>query len=255
MIFWFSGTGNSQWLAQCLQEATKEQAYQITHDLICGETTFTLKNNERIGFVFPIHGWNIPDVVRRFIKDLTLANYRENYMYFACTCGDDMGTTEKQATCLFASKGWKLHSAFAVRMPNTYVCLPGFNVDPDSIEQAKINAALQTARTICEMVLDRRSGKHMTIPGKMPWTKTHVIGGFFRKYLMDRRHFHMTDKCNGCGKCQEVCSLKNINMEEGHPTWGRECALCLACYHHCPTHAIEYGKMTRNKGQYKNTLL
>jgi hypothetical protein len=29
----------------------------------------------------------------------------------------------------------------------------------------------------------------------------------------------------------------------------------LACYHVCPVHAVEYGKMTGKKGQYKGRLL
>ena len=36
------------------------------------------------------------------------------------------------------------------------------------------------------------------------------------------------------------------------PEWqhnGR-CTCCLSCYHHCPRHAINYGSITRRRGQY-----
>ena len=73
-----------------------------------GDTVYALAEHERIGFVFPIYGWNMPRVVRQFISRLQLSNYKNNYTYFACTCGDDMGTTEAQVARLLASKGWKL---------------------------------------------------------------------------------------------------------------------------------------------------
>ena len=39
-------------------------------------------------------------------------------------------------------------------------------------------------------------------------------------------------------------------LAEGRPVWGADCAMCLACYHHCPEHAVGYGNATKGKGQY-----
>jgi ferredoxin len=58
------------------------------------------------------------------------------------------------------------------------------------------------------------------------------------------------DVCTQCGKCQRVCPVANIKGTP--PEWlhnGR-CTCCLACYHHCPVHAINYGNITRKRGQY-----
>ena len=246
MIFWFSGTGNSQWLAQCLQEATKEQAYQITHDLICGETTFTLKNNERIGFVFPIHGWNIPDVVRRFIKDLTLANYRENYMYFACTCGDDMGYADE---VIEKALGRKFDAAFSVLMPDVYVCLPGFDVDSKEECKEKFAKEKEMVPEIAACVRERKQIRRLK-RGSFPWTKTYIIRPLFNRYLVTDKYFRVdASRCISCGRCSKMCPVGNIIVDE-IPQWHSHCTGCLACYHACPHHAINFGKMTQKKGQY-----
>ena len=55
--------------------------------------------------------------------------------------------------------------------------------------------------------------------------------------------------CVDCGLCAKKCPVHNINVDS-KPQWGNRCTMCLACYHACPYHAIEYGKRTRNKGQY-----
>jgi len=35
------------------------------------------------------------------------------------------------------------------------------------------------------------------------------------------------------------------------PKWGPACMMCLRCYHHCPAHAVKYGRHTDGKGQYR----
>ena len=68
--------------------------------------------------------------------------------------------------------------------------------------------------------------------------------------MTSAKGFHATDACISCGKCVSACPLQNIRLEKGRPLWGKDCAMCLSCYHHCPKHAIEYGSMTKRKGQF-----
>ena len=35
---------------------------------------------------------------------------------------------------------------------------------------------------------------------------------------------------------------------------GMDCTSCLACYHVCPKHAVQYGRRTKRKGQYLNPM-
>ena len=58
----------------------------------------------------------------------------------------------------------------------------------------------------------------------------------------------------GCGTCMRTCPMYNISMKDGKPLWGNNCAMCLACYHRCPAHAVMYGHTTRHKGQYRGPL-
>ncbi|MBR6629625.1 MAG: 4Fe-4S binding protein, partial [Bacteroidaceae bacterium] len=50
------------------------------------------------------------------------------------------------------------------------------------------------------------------------------------------------------GLCAKLCPVDDI--EGLPPRWKHDgsCTNCLACYHHCPQHAIHWGKMKR--GQY-----
>ena len=76
MIFYFSGTGNTRWAAIKLASATKERLVCISdyvREVKQGkreDEPFILKEDERLGFVFPVHGWRVPKLVRAFIQDM-----------------------------------------------------------------------------------------------------------------------------------------------------------------------------------------
>lgn len=89
---------------------------------------------------------------------------------------------------------------------------------------------------------------------RFPFTKSYLLRPLFNAFLMSPKPFHATEACIGCKKCEKVCPVGNITVTD-RPVWGGNCTQCLACYHVCPVHAVEYGKMTGKKGQYKGRLL
>ena len=57
-------------------------------------------------------------------------------------------------------------------------------------------------------------------------------------------------RCIGCGKCEKLCPLNNITLQNARPVWGTNCTQCMACICYCPTRAIEYGKKSAGKPRY-----
>ena len=72
MVFYFSGTGNSKHVAQRLAQATGESCISITDCMSKDECSFSLSEDERVGFVTPVYFWGLPDIVVRFVNKLTL---------------------------------------------------------------------------------------------------------------------------------------------------------------------------------------
>lgn len=46
------------------------------------------------------------------------------------------------------------------------------------------------------------------------------------------------DKCTGCGRCAQVCPMKNMAVENKKAVSGARCTLCYRCFSECPTAAI-----------------
>ena len=249
MLFYFSGCGNTRWAARQMADVQQERLVFIP-EAMAGNCVYTLQNDEKVGFLFPIYSWAPPKIVIDFILRLKLENYRGQYLFMVCTCGDDAGLTRQMFTSAIERRGWRVDSAFSIRMPNTYICLPGFHVDRPAHRAEKLQNAPGRMSEINEQVLKRVSGQYDVNEGKWPWVKTRLIQPVFQRFLIDDQPFSANEKCSGCALCERSCPVGNIRLANDRPVWLHRCTMCLACFHHCPEHAIAYGRQTTGKERY-----
>ena len=228
MRYCFSGTGNSQWVADKLEGLLTDE-----------EDVF--------GMIFPVYAWGIPKVVEEYICEHQEDIQKAQYVWVVMTCGDDIGYADK---VLGKVMGREVDAVFSVHMPNTYVCLPGFDVDKDEVAQAKVRETLSRLPQIAEAI-QKREKKTEVVRGGFAWVKTYVLRPLFNRFLVTDKYFHTNKNCIQCKRCVRGCPLDNITTDEkGKIVWKHEhCTGCLRCYHRCPCHAVHFGKFTKNKGQ------
>lgn len=251
MIFYFSGTGNSLYVAKEIAEKNKEELISIATILKDGKNIyeFTLKQNEVIGFIYPIYAWAPPKQVIEFVKKLKLNNYKDNYIFTVATCGENIGKTIELLSKTLSKKNLPLNSGFSIKMPNNYIILG--DVDSKEVEGKKLLEAEKMIIEINNTIKNRTKDIFVVEKGFMPSILTNVINPLFNKGGASTKKFYVTDKCTSCGLCEKVCNCGTIKVE-GKPNWGDNCTQCLACIHLCPTGAIQYGKGTEKKGRYRH---
>ena len=66
MIFYFSGTGNSHWVAKRLASQLGDALIPMA-DAEAMKEVYACKKGERVGFVFPVYAWAPPKVVLDFL--------------------------------------------------------------------------------------------------------------------------------------------------------------------------------------------
>ncbi len=252
MIFYFSGTGNTRWAAEKLSEATGERLCFIPDELE-GACTYTLADDERLGFCFPVHGWQPPHIVRRFVERMVIHFTTTPYVYVLCTCGDSAGRAVEMLREQLAGKGLRLDSCQSLIMPESYVCLPFMYTDTPQREHEKISTSAASLEQFAGRVVRRLPDYDGVHRGVAPWLFSHVIGAYFNARMITDRKFTVdASLCIHCGRCEASCPVDDVRLTDKLPTWNHDgsCTCCLSCYHHCPVHAINYGQITRRRGQY-----
>lgn len=241
MIYYFTGTGNSEWVARRLAESTNDAVKSMADMVKAKETPEPIGEHDVLGIVFPVYAWSTPKYVTDFIKRIKV--HKKAFVYAVATCESETG---------FAFAWLRPHvhinSRYSVIMPNNYV-IWGYGTNNEAYHRRVIENAKVALRPIAESVLARR-GENKVPFTAIPLLKSFVIAPLFRLSRSDRR-FYADGNCIGCGKCEAVCPISDIRMENGKPVWRhKKCMHCCACINRCPVSAIQYGNATRNSGRY-----
>ena len=234
MIYYFSGTGNSRWVAEQLAIKTNNIALNLIEHPVPPSI-----EGEIFGIVFPVHAWGAPEPVLEFVKKLS---GKPAFSFGVCTCGGETGNAMQKLSGIF-----HLDSIYSIEMPNNYVM--GSELESEASVSLKIANAGKKLETIAAQVIARQyvSDVHS---GNLAWLKSNLFKLGFTMAARSTRPFFVTDKCISCGICARDCPAHTIAMVDGKPQWGKKCYQCTACINLCPTQAIEYGKGTVKRGRY-----
>jgi len=235
MIYYFSGTGNSQWVAEQIASATDDLAVNMTTCSIVPSI-----DHQTIGLVFPIYAWGAPEPVLEYVKKL---EGKPDFTFGVCTCGDEAGKAMEKLNGIFP-----LNSSYSIAMPSNYIM--GADVEHEEMINSKISKAKEKFKIIAAQVVARQSVNDVN-KGKLSWMKSNLAHFGFNKFARSTKPFHVTDKCTSCGLCAEICPSNTIRLIDGKPHWRGKCYQCTACINRCPVKAIEYGKSTANRSRYQ----
>ena len=248
MIFYFSATGNSKYVATRLAQATNDTIVSIVECLKTGSFEFDINENERIGFVTPTYNWGLPTVVIDFLEQMNLGMTGKHYIYHVLTYGTSTGQAHQMMSKNLVRKGMSLDGKFMIRMVDTWT--PIFNLSDKEKNKKITDAAEDQITDVIDKVKMQLCGdyNHSKLPRMIS-----AIG--YSQYSNGRktRKFQVEDSCIGCSLCAKICPVGAIEIRNDKPVWIKnQCTLCLGCLHRCPKFAIQYGKCTKKHGQFVN---
>lgn len=245
MILYFTGTGNSEFVAKRIGEKTGDEILNLFEKIRDGDYS-RIKSATPSVFVVPTYAWQIPHIVRDWIRRTKFGGNRK--AYFVMTCGDSIGNAGEYIEKLCAKKGFQYMGCAKIIMPENYIAM--FQA-PERDEALRIiDRALPAIDDVIE-VIKKGEGipqKKITVAGKI---STALVNKIFYPAFVHAKPFYTTEACIGCGKCETVCPMNNIDIIDGRPVWDDHCTQCMACICGCPEKAIEYGKKSKGKPRYQ----
>lgn len=250
MIFYFSGTGNSKYVATRIAAETNDKIIDMAQVLKSGSFNFKVETGEKVGFVFPVYSYGVPTVVSDFVKklDLDFDAKEEPYSFLIITCGGSIANASGLfIKMLQESNSLVPNAVYSHLMPDNYI--PMYNVP--TAEQSKDR--LEKGNQILENEIIptiKEEKRHELKPSVLDVLQTAVM---YPAYTMLRgtKSFYATDACTSCGLCEQICPTDSIEIQNGKPVWvKKQCTKCLACIHRCPARAIQHGKGTEKRNRY-----
>lgn len=242
MILYFSGTGNSQYVALQLAQRLQNQEIVSINSYMKQEAYITVEDKEPLIFVTPTYSWRIPSIVEEWIMKSTFHN--DQAVYFVLTCGGSVGNAGAYAKRLCKQKNLNYCGLASVLMPENYLAL--FSTPSETKCHEIITQATPQIDKLAKLIQARKHFDEPSITIK-DRINSGPLNPLFYRFLVCDRGFSVSKECVSCGNCVKRCPLNNITLNDGLPTWHGTCTHCMACIASCPTKAIEYRHKTKEK--------
>lgn len=239
MVFYFTATGNSLYVAKQLEQEPISIA-QAIHDK---QMTYEA---EKIGIVCPVFGHEVPALVREFLEK---AAFKTSYFYMILTYGNRHGGAVEFTENMLKEIGIQASYINVLLMVDNF--LPGFDMN----EQIKIDKKVD--EHIKEIEEDIKNGRQYIAPVTEKDRAAH------QEYLTRMANmpkdafsnmYRITEECIGCEICTRICPKNCFTVKNQKSTWHSEgCISCMACIHACPTMAIQMNMPEKNPhARYRN---
>ncbi|MEI3162558.1 MAG: EFR1 family ferrodoxin [Lachnospirales bacterium] len=239
MIFYFTGTGNSLYVAKKFGENPISIPQVINNDNL----TF---NDDTIGIVCPVYCHKPPKIVIEFMKKAT---FNTNYFYMILTYGNRHGGVAEITQNIGKEYNIKIDYIKNILMVDNY--LPVFDMN----EQITIDKRVD--EQINETLTDVSERKHYipeTTDADREVQKTLIETLKQMPNFNSGEQITVTNKCVGCGICEKVCPVGNFYIVNNKALRKKEtCEFCLACANNCPQKAITMSIIDKNpNARYRN---
>ncbi len=245
-LIYYSPTGNTKHLAQILQSLLLIEDNNVFE--LEKTNPYEMPQSDSLILMYPIHGFNAPRTINRFLKKLPEGLYKRVHL-LAVGCNDLWmnKAVSNSIKKILRKKKYQVIVDEIVVMPITIVVSMKEEVQSDIL----LNAEKHIRKIATQITNNTRSIRKIPLASKV----IHIIGKIespaARLFGLE---LHAKKGCTSCGICWNQCPEGNIKeSKKGTPKFGLKCSMCMKCIYECPVAVITpyISKFIPIKGGYE----
>ena len=239
-IFYFSGTGNTEIVAELFADNFKKNSHHVImtkiEDITKNNIKLEIDKFDLIGIGHPVYGFGSPGIINTFIRVLSTSS-KKNVFVFK-TAGDFISINNGASKSLIKEiekKGYTVIHESLTCMPSNWFF--GYN---DAFSKQLYETAIKKVKKYSTEILN---GEKKIIKAGFIIRVNALITNFFEDNLgakMFGRFLKVDKQCSNCNKCINQCTQSNIYRDKNNTIkFGWHCIWCMRCIYNCPTNAIK----------------
>ena len=246
ILFYFSGTGNSKYIAELFSNKMNINCYSIE---IYADFDKLITENDTIAFCYPVYGSRVPRIFREFVTNhMGVLNGKKLIIF--CTQLGFSGDGARAFTDMFNKDSVRIVYAEHFNMPNNINNMSIFPISSDKTNATCLAKAKKKMNIVCRNI---SNGKVIKRGFNLFSRALGLIQGAFmpRVEQSGLDSVQIDDDCNGCGLCVQICPMHNFRLENNIIIPQGNCTLCYRCINKCPQKSISVYICKKVKKQYK----
>lgn len=250
LMLYFSGTGNSKYIANLFSEKVGARCYSIEENI---DFKNEIEKHDTIAFCYPIYGSCVPRIMREFVIKY-LEELKDKKLIIFCTQLIFSGDGARAFTELLPDGYGDVIYAEHFNMPNNICNIFIFPIKNDEKTNKYIKTVQKKMTRVCK---DLENGKVK----KRGFNKlSNFVGKSQSAFWPEveeksKSSVKVDDDCIECGLCAKLCPMNNLNLTSKGIVHKDDCILCYRCINACPKKSITVLIHKKPKVQYKGINL
>ena len=262
ITIYFSGTGNSEYLAKQFHEKmkggtdSKAGVFSIEEDV---DFVTLLKENDTVCFCYPIYGSRVPLIMRKFVRKYLEALKGKKLIIFA-TQYLFSGDGARVFVDMLPKGHVQVIYAEHFFMPNNVCNFIIFPKGNNQKNQRVLEKAEEKLERVCQDIkqgIIRKRGFNIfsTCLGGAQglfWqgkSSSFTVNPNTGEAKMTKAVYIHKD-CTKCNLCVQICPMKNLSIKNERVIHHKNCTGCYRCVNQCPHQAISIFFKRKPKWQY-----